>query len=65
MGIDPEVIIVNAKSDYKSLDDLLSIEKTINVGGTGVGSIEHIVVLQLEKLSGKNLTIFHTKEMEK
>lgn len=55
LGIDPEMVLVNGKSDYTSLDDILNSGKTINVGGTGLGSIEHIVVLQLEKLSGKKL----------
>lgn len=55
LGIDPEMVLVNSKSDYKTLDDILKSDKIINVGGTGQGSIEHIVTVTLQKLSGKKL----------
>lgn len=55
LGIDPELVLVNAKSGYKSLDDILKSDKPINVGGTGQGTIEHLVTVRLSKLSGKKL----------
>lgn len=55
LGIDPELVLVNAESDYQSLDDILTSDKRINVGGTGQGTIEHLVVVKLSKLSEKEL----------
>lgn len=55
LGIDPELVLVNAKSDYQSLKDILNSDKEINVGGTGQGTIEHLVAVRLSKLSGKKL----------
>jgi len=55
LGIDPELVLVNAKSNYQSLDDILKSDKEINVGGTGQGTIEHLVAVRLSKLSGKKL----------
>ena len=55
LGIDPEMVLVNGNSPYKTLEDLLNSKTEINVGGTGTGSIEQIVAVKLKKLSGKNL----------
>lgn len=55
LGIDPELLIVNPKSEYASLDALLAADKVLNVGGTAVGSIEHIVAVQFGKLTGKEV----------
>ncbi len=55
LGIDPELVLVNAKSDYKSIKDLAAADKVLNVGGTGKGSIEHIAAIQMSKAFGKKL----------
>ncbi|MBA1334388.1 MAG: Tripartite tricarboxylate transporter TctC family [Firmicutes bacterium] len=55
LGIDPELVLVNSKSGYQTLDDILKSDKPINVGGTGQGTIEHLVTVRLSKLSGKKL----------
>ncbi len=55
LGIDPEMVLINSKSEFTSLEDFLKSDKAINVGGTGLGTIEHIVTVMLEKMSGKEL----------
>ena len=55
LGIDPELVLVNAKSDYKSIKDLAAADKVLNVGGTGKGSIEHIAAIQMSKAFDKKL----------
>lgn len=54
-GIDPEMLLVNTKSQYKTLDDVLNSNKVINIGGTGTGGMEHITFTMLEKVTGKDL----------
>lgn len=49
LGIDPELLVVNANSDFDTLEQLIQAEDTLNVGGTATGSIEHIVTMQLAK----------------
>lgn len=53
LGIDPELLVVNASGPYQSLEDIANAEKTLNVGGTGTGSIEQIVAVQLGEAMGK------------
>ena len=55
LGIDPELLVVNPSGPYRSMDDLLGAEKTLNVGGTATGSIEHIVAIQFGKKTGKKI----------
>lgn len=55
LGIDPELLVVNAAGPYKSIDDLLKADKVLNVGGTATGSIEHIVAIQFQKQTGKKV----------
>ncbi|MGP9680207.1 Bug family tripartite tricarboxylate transporter substrate binding protein [Halomonas sp. AOP27-A1-41] len=55
LGIDPELLVVNAQSDINSLDELQQSEEMLNVGGTATGSIEHIVTMQLAEATGLNL----------
>ncbi len=55
LGIDPELLVVNAAGPYKSLNDILKKNKVFNVGGTGTGSIEHIVAIQFGKKTGKKI----------
>ncbi|MGM8931673.1 Bug family tripartite tricarboxylate transporter substrate binding protein [Salinicola halophyticus] len=53
LGIDPELLVVNASGPYQSLDDIAGADKTLNVGGTGTGTIEQIVTIQLGRALGK------------
>jgi putative tricarboxylic transport membrane protein len=55
LGIDPELLLVNAKSPLKSLKDIAAADKVLNVGGTGKGGIEQIVTIQFAKALGKKL----------
>lgn len=55
LGIDPELLVVNAAGPYESIDDLLNADKVLNVGGTSTGGIEHIVAIQFQKKTGKEL----------
>jgi len=55
LGIDPELLVINASGPYKSMDDILKQDKVFNVGGTGTGSIEHIVAIQFSKKTGKKV----------
>lgn len=55
LGIDPELLVVNPAGDFTSLEAILAADKVLNVGGTAVGSIEHIVAVQFGKLTGKDV----------
>ena len=55
LGIDPELLVVNAKGEYKTLEDILSVDKVLNVGGTGTGTIEHIIAIQFGKKANKKI----------
>ena len=55
LGIDPELVLVNANSEYQSIKDIAEADKILNVGGTGKGSIEHIAAIQMSKAFGKKL----------
>ncbi|EPX85236.1 Bug family tripartite tricarboxylate transporter substrate binding protein [Salipiger mucosus] len=55
LGIDPELLVVNAASGYERLEQLMEAEDTLNVGGTATGSIEHIVTMQLAKATDLSL----------
>jgi len=54
--VDPAVIYVRADSPFKTLKDLLDAARakpdTITMGGDGVMTDDHLVILQLEKLTG-------------
>lgn len=52
LGIDPELLLVSANGPYLSIDDLKAAGKTMNVGGTATGSIEHIVAIKFGEQSG-------------
>jgi putative tricarboxylic transport membrane protein len=52
LGIDPELLLVSSKGPYASIDDLKSAGKTLNVGGTATGSIEHIVAIEFGEQTG-------------
>lgn len=57
---DPGTFIVQAGSDYQSLADLVAFAKenpgAVSVGTTGVGTDEHLAMLQLEQAAGIDLT---------
>lgn len=55
LGIDPELLVINAAGPYKSLADILNQNKVFNVAGTATGSIEHIVAIQFSKKTGKKI----------
>ena len=55
LGLDPELLLVNAKSNLKSLKDIAAADKVLNVGGTGKGGIEQIVTITFAKALGKKL----------
>ncbi len=55
LGIDPELLLVSANGPYSSIEDLLNAGKTLNVGGTATGSIEHIVAIRFGELSGAKI----------
>ncbi|WP_226562493.1 Bug family tripartite tricarboxylate transporter substrate binding protein [Salipiger thiooxidans] len=47
MGIDPTILVVNARSPIESLDDIVSSERVLNVAGGGRGQIEHLATLMV------------------
>lgn len=57
---DPGALIVQAKSEFNSLTDLVAYAKAnpgaVTIGTTGVGTDEHLSLLQLEKAAGVDLT---------
>lgn len=55
LGIDPELLIVNPESEFATMDAIMAADRVLNVGGTAVGSIEHIVAVQFGKLTGKEV----------
>lgn len=52
LGLDPSIVIVNSQSEYDTLDKLVKCGKILNCGGTGQGTLEHVVCGQIAKLSG-------------
>lgn len=55
LGIDPEMMVINAAGPYKSMDDILKQDKVFNVGGSSTGSIEQIVAIEFSKKTGKKV----------
>ncbi len=55
LGFDPEMILVNTSKNFKTLDDVLNSKEVLNVGGSGQGSLEHIMTVQLGKAVNKKL----------
>lgn len=57
---DPGTFIVQAGSEFKSLADVVAYAKehpgAVSVGTTGMGTDEHLAMLQLEKATGVKLT---------
>ena len=57
---DPGAFIVQAGSEFRSLDDLVAYAQenpgAVAVGTTGVGTDEHLAMLQLEQAAGVKLT---------
>ncbi|UFM66573.1 tripartite tricarboxylate transporter substrate binding protein [Paracoccus sp. MA] len=57
---DPGTFIVPAGSDFQTLEDLVAHAKenpgAVSIGTTGVGTDEHLAMLQLERSAGVDLT---------
>lgn len=57
---DPGMFVVKADSDFASLSDLVAFAKenpgAVAIGTTGVGTDEHLAMLQLEQSAGVDLT---------
>lgn len=57
---DPSTFVVQANSEYRSLADVVAYAKAnpgaVSVGTTGVGTDEHMSMLQLEQSAGIDLT---------
>jgi tripartite-type tricarboxylate transporter receptor subunit TctC len=57
---DPGTFVVQAQSEFQSLSDLVAYAKEhpggVSIGTTGVGTDEHLALLQLEKSAGVDLT---------
>lgn len=57
---DPGVFIVQDSSEFQSLSDLVAFAKenpgAVSIGTTGVGTDEHLAMLQLEQSAGVDLT---------
>ncbi len=60
----PNVLVVNAKSPYHSVQDLLEAAKKghgVNYGTSGVATMLHLMAGKLEKVSGTTMTAVHYK----
>lgn len=57
---DPGALLVQAGSEFQTLDDLIAYAKenpgAVSMGTTGVGTDEHLAMLQLEEATGADLT---------
>ncbi len=47
LGIDPTLLVVPASSPIKSLEDIKSSGRVLNVAGGGRGQIEHISTIMV------------------
>jgi len=54
-GIDPELLVVPAKSPIKSLDDIKKAGRVLNVAGGTTGGIENITAMMLGEALGVKL----------
>lgn len=54
LGLDPSIIVVRSDSGITDLDSLLATSE-VSLGGTGVGTIDHIITLKLE--AAKNVDV--------
>ncbi len=54
LGIDPQLLVVNARGPFQSLADIVAADRVLNVGGTGTATIEHIVAIQLGEATGNS-----------
>lgn len=55
LGIDPELLLVSANGPFSSIEDLKNAGRTLNVGGTATGSIEHIVAIEFGEQAGVDI----------
>lgn len=54
LGLDPSIIVVRSDSGINNLDELLATPD-VSLGGTGVGTVDHIITLKLN--AAKNIEI--------
>jgi tripartite-type tricarboxylate transporter receptor subunit TctC len=58
---DPSLLVVAKDSPFNSLADLVEYAKknprAVTIGGTGIGGDEHLVMLQIERDTGADMTI--------
>lgn len=54
LGLDPSIIVVRSDSGITDLDGLLATPE-VSLGGTGVGTIDHIITLKLEEAKGVDI----------
>ena len=50
LGVDPNIIVVNSNSKYKTMNEAINSGEIINIGGN-LGSIDHILAMKLEKMT--------------
>lgn len=55
LGLDPEVIVAHKSSGWTSLKQALESGKDLSIAGAGTGSLDSIVALTLQDISGKEL----------
>lgn len=54
LGLDPSIIVVRTDSGITNLDELLAVAD-VSLGGTGVGTVDHIITTKLN--AAKNIEI--------
>lgn len=55
LGLDPEVIVAHKSSGWTTLKQAVESGKDLSIAGAGTGSLDSIVALTLQDLSGKEL----------
>jgi tripartite-type tricarboxylate transporter receptor subunit TctC len=62
---DPNILVVAKNSPYRTLEDFLAAAKTnpgkLSITTSGLGSDDHLAVLDLQMKAGATFTIVHTK----
>lgn len=55
LGIDPTMLVIGARANITSLEDIKNADRTLNVAGGGIGGIEHIATLMVSDALGVDL----------
>lgn len=62
---DPNVVMVNKESPYKTIDDLMAAAKAkpgkISISTSGIGGDDHLAILDLQAKSGVTFNIVHMR----